>query len=301
MDNIQSGINTLVAASLSENTKVVYRGVLTKFKSFRKVYKLGEIWPVPENHIMLFVSFCFKKGYSAASVITYVSALSYFHKLHAYADPTEFFVLKKMLEGFRRLKGRKDVRAPITLDILSRIVGALPSICFDSYETALFRAAFCITYFCLLRVGEVVYTDTKQAGYALGLDDIEFLKGGHELVVRIRKSKGDQRGRTSFIRVKAQVNKSVCPVLLIASFLSLRSRKPGVLFVHMNSKPLTRSQFSGVLAKTISYLGLHHAQFRSHSFRIGRATNLAMEGVPNTKIQEMGRWKSGAFRSYIRC
>ena len=40
--------------------------------------------------------------------------------------------------------------------------------------------------------------------------------------------------------------------------------------------------------------------FSSHSFRIGAATVAGRNGIPDLLIQELGRWKSNAFQSYIR-
>ena len=40
--------------------------------------------------------------------------------------------------------------------------------------------------------------------------------------------------------------------------------------------------------------------FSSHSFRIGAATSAARAGVPDHLIQVLGRWKSDAYKQYIR-
>lgn len=45
---------------------------------------------------------------------------------------------KKMLEGMRRLHPSKDIRAPITLPMLSQLISALSSVCSNSYEATLF-------------------------------------------------------------------------------------------------------------------------------------------------------------------
>ena len=37
-----------------------------------------------------------------------------------------------------------------------------------------------------------------------------------------------------------------------------------------------------------------------HSFRIGAATTSAEQGVENSTIKDMGRWRSNAFQRYIR-
>ncbi|KAH3876406.1 hypothetical protein DPMN_000246 [Dreissena polymorpha] len=41
-------------------------------------------------------------------------------------------------------------------------------------------------------------------------------------------------------------------------------------------------------------------QVRTHSFRIGRATDLATQGITTETIMVLDRWKSTAYESYIR-
>ena len=67
-------------------------------------------------------------------------------------------MIKKMLEGCRRLRQRKDVRVPITLSILTRICQQLPFVTYSRYETLLFQAVYSLAYFGLFRVSELVVT-----------------------------------------------------------------------------------------------------------------------------------------------
>ena len=68
----------------------------------------------------------------------------------------------------------------------------------------------------------------------------------------------------------------------------------------MSGAPLTRYQFCAVLRKAIQFLGLDSNKYKSHSFRIGAATQCAMNGIDVEAIKNMGRWKSISYRNYIR-
>lgn len=93
---------------------------------------------------------------------------------------------------------------------------------------------------------------------------------------------------------------TICPVHLLRSYLVSRPKCQNQnLFIHLNTAPLTRYQFCAVLQKAFSQARLP-GHYRSHSFRIGGATYLSESGVPDSKIMEMGRWKSEAYGSYIR-
>ena len=80
----------------------------------------------------------------------------------------------------------------------------------------------------------------------------------------------------------------------------VRPKVLGFLFIHENLAPLSRNQFTAILSKSVRTLQLPECNFKSHSFRIGRATDLSAVGVPDSDIQKMGRWQSSAFQSYIR-
>jgi hypothetical protein len=85
------------------------------------------------------------------------------------------------------------------------------------------------------------------------------------------------------------------------NYMKVRPDGPGPLFRHFNLSPLTRYQFTGVLSKAIKYLQLPgSSEYKSHSFRIGASTDLAIRGFSDEDIQRSGRWKSSCFKSYIR-
>lgn len=297
MADIQSGCNILLNASMSENTKAVYQNGLKCFAEFRSNYSFNQDWPVPVSHAAAFISFCFQQGYSPATVTTYMSAVRYIHKLRDLPDPSQSFLIRKILEGFKRLKST-NIRAPITKKILMKLVLALPQGCYNEYESILFKAMFSLAYFGLFRVGELAATNYYQAGYALQLSDLTFT---HEkLVVGIRFSKTNQTGKPVFLNIKKVDDKNICPLVNMQQFLRLRSSRPGNLFIHANELPVTRYQFGAILIKAIAQVGLSSSYYKSHSFRIGRATDLAVAGVSCDEIKASGRWQSSCFNTYVR-
>lgn len=115
----------------------------------------------------------------------------------------------------------------------------------------------------------------------------------------LSSSKTDQFAKGTTICISEQKVKAYCPVNNLGAFLQSRPSGDGPLFCH-DMKPLTRYQFSSVLKKSLSFLGVPNSRFTSHSFRIGMATSCAMEGMPDEQIMKLGKWKSGAYTRYIR-
>ena len=300
MEHLLVDTTKLLSASVPANLQIVYRNALSAFTIFRRRYNFPDAWPSPVEHVALFISYCFATGYSPSTIATYVSGISFYHKIHNLEDPTAVFIVKKLLEGFRRTRQRRDVRAPITVAILQKVCSVLPDICFSTYESCLFKAAYLVAYFGLLRVSEIVFTNQINANRPLLYSDVQVTDGSQAVLISIRVSKTKQSGAPTILRIPRSGNPSLCCVTAVQNYLHLRPCHPQYFFSHMNGSPLTRSQFTGVLAKAIRCLGLPIQVYTSHSFRIGRASDLASKGLSNETIKQLGRWKSDAVERYIR-
>ncbi|MCG7876876.1 MAG: hypothetical protein N0C90_11155 [Candidatus Thiodiazotropha endolucinida] len=285
---------------MAGNTHLVYLNALKAFAKFRNDYEIEEMWPVPGHHLALFISYCFEQGYAPATITTYTSGISFQHKLYHWNDPTDLFIIKKLLDGCRRIRPKSDVRAPITISTLKSICHALPFVCFSPYEVLLFKAAYLLAFFGLLRVSELVFTCNMYRNRPLTARDVRIDKDSSAVIVTIRFSKNNQYGSPTVLRIPASEDTTLCCVTAIAEYLKCRPDQVSYFFSHANSLPLTRSQFSGVLSKAIRFAGLPVHKFKTHSFRIGRASTLAAQGISNETIKLLGRWKSNAVQSYIR-
>ena len=273
---------------------------MQKFIDFRIQFQLVPVWPAPEVHIIMFISYLSSENFAPSTINSHVSALSFVHNINGWDNPTDSFLIKKLKEGCRRVNHRVDSRLPITPSLLSKLVKILPVICKSSYEVQLFTAAFLLAFFGFLRVGEFASTDRSGTNdfKLIARDDIAV--SGSCLSLRIRYSKTDQRGVQSWLRIEGSSTPHLCPVLAVTNFLESRPQGSGPLFIHFNRQVLSSYQFSFVLKEGIKQIGLSPASFSSHSFRIGAATTAAMSGFSEELIKTYGRWKSSAFQVYIR-
>ena len=83
-----------------------------------------------------------------------------------------------MLEGLRRKNPQKsDIRTPISLDLLRKLISSLRWICNSDYEACMFSSAFSLAYFAILRVSELaVASQNGENGHALNFNDVIFPK-----------------------------------------------------------------------------------------------------------------------------
>ena len=102
-----------------------------------------------------------------------------------------------MLEGIKRSKIVKDIRLPIALDLLNRIINQLPVICSSGYESTLFAAAISVAYNGSFRVGEIAFTKPGQFHQILGLQDVNIIRKGAQYFINVHLlySKPDQSGK----------------------------------------------------------------------------------------------------------
>ncbi|CAG2207794.1 unnamed protein product [Mytilus edulis] len=217
------------------------------------------------------------QGLLGGTISSYISGVSYHHKIQGIQDTTKFFIIGKALEGIKRIQGgkRNDIRAPITVQLLSDMISCLDKVCKNKYEAALFSAVFSVAFFVLVRVGEITTSKSKSVinGSNLTISDILVRKKVLEL--RVRWSKTDQKGKSVTLLIPENGN-NYCPVRLINEYLKERPTCNNTyLFIHYTGMPLTRYQFSSILEKALHILHISKGHFRSHSFRIGGATELA--------------------------
>lgn len=289
----------MLQSSITTNSHSTYFTALNSFLSFRADYHLDSIWPIPSHHIVLFIAHSFEKGKSSATISTYVAGLNYFHKLFGFYNIYNVFMVTKLLEGCRRCRRSRDNRAPITKTALTNICSLLPQVCYDNYEVKLFHALFSLAYFGLFRVSELVVPSKTHIHRVLMLSDLS-ISNNQYLIVKLHFFKTNQTGKQVTLKIPRD-EIAICPVRALQEYLMLRPQVQGALFIHRDGVPVTRVQFSAVLNKCVQCSSLSaKTLYKTHSFRIGRATDLAIQGLPSEAIMKMGRWSSTCYNLYIR-
>ena len=84
----------------------------------------------------------------------------------------------------------------------------------------------------------------------------------------------------------------------IVDYISIR--KPDPFFILSAGTPLTRNYLVTNLQAALCQAGLDNSQYNGYSFRIGAATTAAQNGLEDSLIQTLGRWRSDAYKLYIK-
>jgi len=241
---------------------------------------------------------------ASSTISAYVAGISFWFKMRSAEDPTNSFLVTKMISALRREKPVQDIRQPISANILLKLVDVLQFITKSQYETTLYKAAFVMAYFGFLRLSEFTSESARRPATGLQSSDVAVLRTGRQntpcVRITLRRSKNNQYGRSQTIYVKGSPTNSLCPVTAVEEYMSVRPGMARAFFTHFNNSPVTRHQFQAILKKATQAVGLQSQHFTSHSFRIGAATAASYAGFSSEQIQTAGRWRSVAYLRYIR-
>lgn len=280
--------------SLSPKTWQGYCAAWSSWNSFREMYVNTE-YSYP-NLALSFINQLFSQGSSFSHVSRVIAGISFFQKWFNEPHMSGLFQVKQVLKGFRKGSFTQDSRRPITFEVLQSLVKACEQVCKSALEVQLFKTAFVLCFFGAFRISELVARN-RQVPSALLLEDVSILD--NVLVCNIRKSKTDQLGKGSLVRL-SRFESKCCPVLLCELWLSVRPSCGSAFLCHADGSPLTIFQFSSVLKKCFDSIGLSGYRFTTHSFRIGAATEADSLGFDESSIRRIGRWGSGRFNLYVR-
>ena len=295
ISELTSTLDTLLDATLTKSSAKGYARAWTLFDEFATTYGFISVAPVQIQLLALFISYMFNKGYAASTIASHVSAIGYIHKMNDFPDPTNSYFIQKLINACRKLKPTKDFRLPITKNILHSICDAIPHAISNSYEIIMYRAMFLLAFYGFLRIGE----------FASGADNSNLSQlshitlDQHQIVIAFSSFK-HHTGNPIHLTIKASVYPLYCPVHCLKHYISARGNIPGPLFAFTPNLPISKFQFATTLKNCLSFTKFHIDNIKSHSFRIGMCSHCADMGMSDSQIRLLGRWKSDAFKSYIR-
>ena len=242
-------------ASLATSTEVTYRRAWRLFSSFSRTY-LGcqADTPVPVPSIALFVAYMHGKNMSVKTISTYLSGISYIHKLASLPNPTDSFMVSSLVRGAQRLAPSYDMRLPITVPILDKLVHALQSTCQSIYYYRLFVSMFLFAFNAFARCSELTYTTASAAGHILRLSDvsIQYRAGQPDRLSVCFHSYKHSNRKTHCLEFSHGCT-STSPVRAMHSYVQHRGSHDGPLFTLPSEAPVPRHLFDKQLRSALKF------------------------------------------------
>lgn len=284
---------TLLSNSMAKSSWALYQRALQLLQEFMHKFSFSFELPLPPAMLALYVSYLYKCGYASSSITTYLSAISFIHKISNVTDSTSSFLVQKVLLGVKKVKPAIDARLPITLPVLNKLVGAAEVCVQGFYHISMFKSMLLLAFAVFLRVGEMSLSQGNKDNI-LKLSNIEFLERQTGLRITFTNYK-HSAGKTARVVTRDQAT-----IEALVKFLNLRGNAPGFLFVWPSGSPITRAVFNKMLQSCLKFCDLDTSVYKSHSLRIGAACHAAAQGFSHVQIRQLGRWNSDAFLKYIR-
>lgn len=111
--------------------------------------------PISAETVCLFVAYLHKLERAPKTISTYISAIGYVHKMLNFPDPSNSFLVSKLIAGSYRARPSFDIRLPITLSILDKLIDALEYTASNWFDIILFKAMYLFAFYTFARIGEI--------------------------------------------------------------------------------------------------------------------------------------------------
>jgi hypothetical protein len=120
------------------------------------------------------------------------------------------------------------------------------------------------------------------------------------MYLNLPASKTDPFRQGVTITISHDINNIFCPVQTMIYYLSNfpPTSMLSPLFTRQDKSAFTREYIIFVLQDLAIRAG-QSGHFTGHSFRCGAAFWVALQGIPESDIKSLGRWKSDAVQRYI--
>ncbi|XP_029452032.1 uncharacterized protein LOC115088167 isoform X2 [Rhinatrema bivittatum] len=225
------GIGSILRSALAESTWRAYSRGWSLFQQFCQTKNTQVQGTMTERNVTEFLLHLKNSGVSRAQAGQHVAAIVFVSKLWGIGTISNSFLIKKILEGWRRQAPvRGDTRKPITSMLLQALVKELPSLVWDNYEVKLWTVAFSLMFFGAFRNSELIpraKVTTRASDGGLPIENIRMVKEAVQIF--IRRAKNDQRAVGRWIMLYPAHMGEICPVRAAREYLKVRPPGGGAL------------------------------------------------------------------------
>ena len=159
-----------------------------------------------------------------------------------------------------------DVRLPISLDILQKMIGALPMVAGNPYDILMYSAVLTAGFFSLFRPGEMVLSE-----HALLANNVCI--SNTRVVCLLPTSKTHKGPIPQMVHLYKQPN-IACLVSAFSEFARVRPPWLGQFFIKVDGNPLNSGDLANMLCCLSEFLNLPHQHIKLHSLRIRGSSHL---------------------------
>ena len=293
-------MSLIIGSGHRKSTSRTYNSAQKSYLQFCNLFSLIPI-PASEQTLLRYIAHI-SPSVGPQSIHVYLAAIRTMHITQGFdSPPTNTPRISLAIKGLLSSAPPPKQKTPLTFDILNSIHSILPSD-FDSLAT---WACMTFTFFACLRAGEITPSLPLEPGQSPPLvSHLSFGTTNHgqnfaQLI--IPRTKTSPHGITAIVGC---TGKPVCAWCAMVQYLNCRhiSNPKHVhtpLFILSNNSFIHKQYLVNRTRSFIATIGLNPDIFTGHSFRVGAATQASMNLMPEFHIQQLGHWKSNAYKTYI--
>ena len=284
----------LLGTTLAPSTTRNYKSAFQKYLEFCQQHNLMAL-PIHETNLMLYVTHL--STTSVSNVKIHIAATKHFSTYLTGQYNSHYPRLYMLVRAIKRQSKKTPKRTPVTLPKLKLIYSFLASSSCPHADKIMLWAAVTTAFFGFLRSSEYVSQQTLKydPDTTLCFEDVSYQEPNIHIYIKASKTDPFRQGCTICLSPSGV---EVCPVRNLLTYLNEHPFKTGPLFVYSDNTLLTRRRLNSLLKSAIP--SFRNNPVSTHSLRIGAASTAASAGFPRWLIQQLGRWSSDCFRTYIQ-
>lgn len=302
LKNLSESLPDVLAKSKADSTSKNYSYGFLKWKRWAEKFTEVNVLPAEPVYIGLYLISLLTTLNSASGIDMAVSSLSWMHRVSGLADPVRDNFVSEVVSSLKRqLSGAKVKKDVVTVEMLHKL-----------YDWS-------FPLVCLKRMRLLCLSVVSFAGF-LRFDEISKIKlkhvviGEQYMIIFLPSSKTDQF-RDGDKVVIAKTNSDLCPVTLLASYISLANikdkdeyifraiapKKDGSYVLRKLNKPISYTRCREIFLEGFKEAGVSVDNLGLHSLRAGGVTAGANAGLADRLLMRHGRWKSAMSKDgYIK-
>ena len=290
--------NDALVNSYAPATLLSYCRSLQAFLVFLQAHNLNPHPPIDPEDIASFLAYLKVTENSYSRMTSFMTAISWRHKTLNLSDPSKNYNLSRMLSRYKKNAPAVKRAAPLTLGHLEACLNEILKLSLPVYEATMLRAILLTCYYGCMRIGELCFSGNRNN--ILKTRAAEFVKTKDTKYFKFTLAQFKHSKEPATLAFAANPSSSHCPVAALEDYLSRRPGNAEFFFATQLGSSVKRAWVADNLKKLIRLAGFKGDAFTTHSLRAGRATDLAEAGVSDAQIRVAGRWRSDAYKVYLR-
>ena len=225
---------------------------------------------------MLFGTYLVDLGRQSSTIKSYFSAIKHVLKVDGYDWDDSKVMLSVVTKSCKLINDKVRIRLHIREHLFETLMFELERM-YDTqwYLQYTYKAIFCLGYYGLMRIGEMVWSD-----HTLKACDVLVAKNRDKILLKLRTSKThgqESKPQEIIIEGVNYTKKFFCLFEILRTYTKVRSnfvnkKEPYIIFA--DRTPVTPIHVRTTLRTALKAINLDEMLYNTHSLRAGRTVDL---------------------------